>query len=267
MKSLSVTVIDLRRSCCKRAIVGLTHLDVFVFVVLYLVLLIETDQNVMLWSADVYQCQTVKLMRWVMAFVPFKLTVSFVFCQWFYLPLCQHYHRLWRCAVSLIKHSMRPCFFHPHPSIKAPSVLIRSAMHLLQWPLVWFVESGCPSPHMKQTTNNTHTSPHCPPLVILVRFKSLISVGCKIATQGIWWMRDLCGQWPTWILVCNWWLQSITSATLFTRHQVTFRKSGSKEQEVGEWTDLTYGKGRAASEHLKFSFGSPPRDKSQQHWS
>lgn len=58
---------------------------------------------------------------------------------------------------------------------------------------------------------------------------------------------------------------SITSLSLFKRHQVTVGKSGSKERELGEWnwSDLTYG--RVASENLKFSFGSPLCGESQQH--
>ena len=53
---------------------------------------------------------------------------------------------------------------------------------------------------------------------------------------------------------------SVTSMPLYKRRQVTIGKSGSKEGEVGEETDLTPG-------HLRFSFGSLSHDESQQLWS
>lgn len=155
-------------------------------------------------SADGYQCQT-KLTQWVMAVLSFNFTESFVICEWL-LPATVS---TWPHAVTLcsvIENTWHKTLVSgPHPSITAPSA------HL-QLDYSWLAERGL---HLTWTwvptsdkkwelwSQYTHISPHCPQVMsVLFQF----CVWPKMETWGSWWMQGLSGQWPTWMLACDWWL-------------------------------------------------------------
>lgn len=162
-------------------------------------------------AADGYQCQTVKLTQWVMRVLPFNFTVYLSFMHGF---TC-HRVSMSTCCNNVECHwgnMARDLVFCPHPSITAPSALIKSAVHLLYRLLVSHRKNACPSPHLTKSKPSvvkmilTHT--HFPsPSTNWYASWIPISGFClakKMATRGNWWMKGLYGQWPTWMLVCDW---------------------------------------------------------------
>lgn len=164
------------------------------------------------WAADGYQCQTVKLTQWVMRVLPFNFTVYLSFMRGF---TC-HRVSMSTCCNNVECHwgnMARDLVFCPHPSITVPSALIKSAVHLLYRLLVSHRKNACPSPHLtkskpsvvKMILTHTHTLPFAVYKLICEldsNFRFLF--GKKMATRGKWWMKGLYGQWPTWMLVCDW---------------------------------------------------------------
>lgn len=192
--------------------------------------------------------------------------VSFVICERLYLPLCQHAHMLQHCAVSFRVHGTRPCLLVHVQFITAPSA------HLQLLP-----RRERPSSHLYLITKNwqtvrafgpahTHTHTHFPTLSSSYVGFTLISNLCLVWNGNTGQLMNAGFMWAVAYLNVSVWLMatSITLMSLFKIHQVTIWKSGS-EEEVVWWTDMIYG--RVASQHFKFSFGSPPCDKSLQHLS
>lgn len=94
-----------------------------------------------------------------------------------------------------------------HGSFSAPPA--RLLMACRKWPsphLIFIIQQVINRlKYDPNTHTHTHISPHCPQ-VMSVLFQFPICVWPKMATWGDWWMLGLCGQWPTWMLACDWWL-------------------------------------------------------------
>lgn len=181
-----------------------------------------------------------------MRVLPFNFTVYLSFMRGF---TC-HRVSMSTCCNNVECHwgnMARDLVFCPHPSITAPSALIKSAVHLLYRLLVSHRKNACPSPHLTKSKPSvvkmilTHT--HFPsPSTNWYASWIPISGFCLAKKNGN--TRQLMNEgfiWAVAYLNVSVWLiaASITRKSLFKTHQLTIEKSGSKEGELGEWTDTT----------------------------
>lgn len=153
---------------------------------------------------------------------------------------CHHVNVTTCCKhsqVSLRIHGRRPRFLSTpihHSSFK-------SAVHLLQRiPMVcrtWMTFAWLEPDHQNMINPSTHT-------FLSSSFQSVFGIKWQLMNEGFMWAVAYLNV-SVWLMAA-----SITSMSLFKRHQVTISKSGSKE-ELCEWTDLTIG--RVASEQVWLS--------------
>lgn len=183
-----------------------------------------------------------------MRVLPFNFTVYLSFMRGF---TC-HRVSMSTCCNNVECHwgnMARDLVFCPHPSITVPSALIKSAVHLLYRLLVSHRKNACPSPHLTKskpsvvkmilTHTHTHTSLRRLQTDMRVGFQFPVSVWQKNGnTRQVMNERFI---WAVAYLNVSVWLiaASITRKSLFKTHQLTIEKSGSKEGELGEWTDTT----------------------------
>lgn len=180
-----------------------------------------------------------------MRVLPFNFTVHLSFMRGF---TC-HRVSMSTCCNNVECHwgnMARDLVFCPHPSITAPSALIKSEVHLLYRLLVSHRKNACPSPHLTKRKPSvvkmilTHTLPFAVyKLICELDFNFRFLFGKKngntrqLMNEGFIWAVAYFNV-SVWLIAA-----SITRKSLFKTHQLTIEKSGSKEGELGEWTDTT----------------------------
>lgn len=140
--------------------------------------------------------------------VSFNCTVPFIICEWLYLPSRQHTPT--RCNIVGLneKLSRRPCFC----VLVHPSQLLQPRSAQQSAPPVQICFEN-PSPHF--------TNSKCSLLKAIIPISPFWSIQC------------LCGQWPSFILVCDWWLLPSPQCHDSDALNNFWGKVGQKKEKLG----------------------------------